>query len=409
MAFGGSADAGFTKGDALIAFALPPSGQTQPMTVTANPVQVPTGDLPASAMQPPLTTAPPDARVVTLVTHDFAFEPRSFTALPGEKIAVRIVNTGAGGTGFTITLPTGRIGLSGSIASNQSGYFVFTAPSQPGVYEFFGPTRFFGMTGEMRVGPPCATSATPCLNVTGVTGSATVLSTAVAPGQLVTLFGSGIGPATGASFSPGTGPNSGALFPFFPPVPTTLGDTQVFFNGVAAPLLFAQANQVNAIVPFEVLQRGTGTADVQISHGGQMTQTVTVSVVKKQPGIFTTGGTGSGQAIVQNADGSLNSSSNLAAKGSTVSILGTGAGQTTPPLPDGTFAIDNSIRPRLRITVLIGGIGAEVIGARVPSGLFAGLLQVDVRIPAAAPSGPAVSLELGVGDVLSPPATMAIQ
>jgi uncharacterized protein (TIGR03437 family) len=131
--------------------------------------------------------------------------------------------------------------------------------------------------------------------------------------------------------------------------------------------------------------------------------------VKKQPGIFTTGGTGSGQAIVQNGDGSLNSSSNLAAKGSTVSILATGAGQTTPTLPAGTFASGDSIRPRLPITVLIGGIGAEVIGAQVPSGQFAGLLQVDVRIPAGAPSGPAVSLEVGVGNVLSPPATIAIQ
>ena len=183
----------------------------------------------------------------------------------------------------------------------------------------------------------------------------------------------------------------------------------MFFNGVAAPLLFAQANQVNAIVPFEVLERGTGTADVQISHSGQMTQTVTMSVVKKQPGIFTIGGTGSGQAIVQNADGSLNSSSNPAAKGSMVSILATGAGQTTPILPAGTFAADDSIRPRLRITVLIGGIAAEVIDARVPQGLFAGLIQVDVRIPTGALSGAAVSLELGVGNVLSPPATLAIQ
>ena len=78
-------------------------------------------------------------------------------------------------------------------------------------------------------------------------------------------------------------------------------------------------------------------------------------------------------------------------------------------LPDGTFAPDDSIRPRLRVTVLIGGIGAEVISARVPLGFFAGLIQVDVRIPAGAPSGPAVSLEMGVGDVLSPPTTLAIR
>jgi quinohemoprotein ethanol dehydrogenase len=397
MAFGGNADAGFPQGDALIAFALPQAGQTQPLIVEANPRQVPTGDLAGSATQAPLATPPPDARVVELVTHDFDFEPQSFTALAGEKIAVRIVNTGAESSGFTITLPTGRIGLKGSVASNQSGYFVFTAPSQPGVFEFFGSGRFFGQTGLMRVGPACPTSATPCLGVTGITGSATTQAAAVAPGQIVTLFGRGIGP------------DSGVLFPSSPPMvslPSRLGDTQVFFNGVAAPLLYAQANQVNAIVPFEVL--GQDTADVQISHSGQTTQTVTVSVVEKQPGIFTIGGTGSGQAIVQNADGSLNSSSSPAAKGSTVSIFATGAGQTTPTLPDGAFAPDDSSRPRLRITVLIGGIGAEVINARVPRGLLAGLIQVDAQIPAGVPSGP-VSLELGVGDVLSPPTTLAIR
>jgi uncharacterized protein (TIGR03437 family) len=172
--------------------------------------------------------------------------------------------------------------------------------------------------------------------------------------------------------------------------------------------LFAQANQVNAIVPFEVLQQGD-TANVQISHGGQTTQTVTVSVVKKQPGIFTIGGTGSGQAVVQNADGTLNSSSNPAARGSTISILATGAGQTTQTLPDGTFATDDSSQPLLPTTVLIGGIGGEVVSARVPVGFFAGFIQVDVLIPFGAPTGPAVSLELGVGDVLSPPATLAIQ
>ena len=410
MAFGGNAHAGSAQGDALIAFALPQSRLTHPIVVQANPVQVPAGDLPASALQPPLTTAPEGARVVELVAHDFAFEPRSFTALPGEQIAVQIVNTTAMGTSFTITLPTGRVGLSTSVPGNQSGYFVFTAPSQPGVYEFFGSARFLGMTGEMRVGPACPTSATPCLDVTGIAGSATARSTAVAPGQLVTFFGRGIGPDTGAVFPvfPGMSPDSGGLFPSFPPAPTSLGDTQVVFNGVAAPVLFAQANQVNAIVPFEVSQQGD-TADVQISHSGQTTQTVTVSVVKKQPGIFTVGGRGSGQAVVQNADGTLNSSSNPAAKGSTISIFATGAGQTTPVLPDGTFATDDNGQPRLRITVLVGGIGAEIVNARVPVGFLAGLIQVDLQIPAGAPSGPAVSLELGVGDVLSPPATLAIQ
>jgi uncharacterized protein (TIGR03437 family) len=102
----------------------------------------------------------------------------------------------------------------------------------------------------------------------------------VAPGQLVTLFGSGIGPDTGAFFPffPGMDPHSGALFPFFPPVPTSLGDTQVFFNGVAAPVLFAQANQVNAICPSGV------TAGIPPMANRLRTDVVvTVSVVKSSP------------------------------------------------------------------------------------------------------------------------------
>ena len=101
------------------------------------------------------------------------------------------------------------------------------------------------------MGPACPTAATPCLSATGVVSSANLRSAAVAPGQIVTIFGRGIGPETGAFAS--MPPESGNL-------PVFLADTQVFFGGVSAPLLYVQANQVNAIVPFEMTGRDSAAS-----------------------------------------------------------------------------------------------------------------------------------------------------
>jgi uncharacterized protein (TIGR03437 family) len=172
------------------------------------------------------------------------------------------------------------------------------------------------------------------------------------------------------------------------------------FNGVASPLLYAQSNQVNAVVPFEIA--GRDTAEVQIVHNMERTGTATVSVVAAQPGVF--------QGTVFNEDGTVNSASNPAAKGSVIRIFATGAGQTNPPSVTGTMAADDSIRPRLRVEALIGGIGAERVNASIARGAFPGILQVVARVPMSAPSGPDVLLELAVGEAVSPPtATVAIR
>jgi uncharacterized protein (TIGR03437 family) len=220
----------------------------------------------------------------------------------------------------------------------------------------------------------------------------------VAPGELVTLIGRGLGPDQGVQADIPGGSDR---------LPNMLGGTQVFVNGIAAPVLFAQANQVNAIVPFGVA--GQDSAQIQVSHDGQRTGMVTVSVVPVQPGVLTTKGSANGQAVVLNQDGSLNSPGNPAAKGSTVSIFATGTGQTDPPGADGQFTAGDLAKPVAPVDVLIGGIGADVIATRTPRGMFAGLLQVDARVPAETASGPAVLLSLSAGDVISPPATVAIR
>lgn len=400
MAFGGNSQNGAAPGDALIAFTLPQPGQGQPATIQATVQQVPTGALPASATQPPLASPPADARVIEIDTTDTDYQPSSFTALTGEKIAIHLVNTGANGAGFIVALPTGQVGLSSSVAGGQDGYFVFTAPAQPGVFEFFGSggAQFMGMTGLMRVGPSCTSTTGSCFTTAGVVNAATMRSGSIAPGEVLTIFGLGIGPNTAAL--PSLALPSG-------PLPTTLGDTQVLFDGVAAPLLYTQANQVNAIVPFEVGKKDS--VQLAITHSGQMVGPVTLSVVASQPGIFTTKGGTIGPGIVFNQDGSLNSPSNPAVKGSTVSIFATGAGQTIPPGVNGAFAVDDSAKPALPVDVLIGGFNATPVNARTPQGMFAGVVQIDAPVPATAASGPQIPVAVAIGDVLSPNVTIAIQ
>src|SRR5581483_314805 len=78
--------------------------------------------------------------------------------------------------------------------------------------------------------------------VTAIVSAADFLAGSVSPGELVTIFGSNIGPSTPLGLtlsSTGT-------------VETTLGTTTVTFNGIAAPLIYVSANQINAIVPYEV-------------------------------------------------------------------------------------------------------------------------------------------------------------
>lgn len=184
----------------------------------------------------------------------------------------------------------------------------------------------------------------------------------------MTLFGRGIGPESGVMSPMRSG--SGSL-------PTLLGGTQVSFGGIPAPLICAQANQVNAIVPFEMA--GRDSAPVQVAFNGRTTDPATVSIVEVQPSLFTTKGAFTGQGIALNQDASFNSTSNPAVKGSVLSIFATGAGQTNPPVVNGVFSADDSVRPRRPVAVLIGGIGAEVVRAGIPRGSFAGLLQVDVQ------------------------------
>ena len=208
----------------------------------------------------------------------------------------------------------------------------------------------------------------------------------VAPGEIVTIFGSGIGPATGVSAPAGT-------------VGTTLGGTQVFFGTSAAPVLYTSAGQVNAIVPYELA--GTSSTNLTVWYQGTASAGDDLRVIDSVPGIFTLNT--NGQGAIVNQDGTVNSTTNGAPIGSTVSIYATGEGQTSPPGVDG--AINGGSLPLpvpvLGVTVQIGGLPATVTYAGAAPLDVAGVLQVNATIPAGVAAGESVPVVITVGTASS--------
>lgn len=229
------------------------------------------------------------------------------------------------------------------------------------------------------------------VSVRAVANAASFRQGPVAPGSIITIFGSGIGPAVPATLQL---TNDGQF------LTTILGDTRVLFDQVSAPLVYASEGQVSAIVPYAVA--GRGSAQLQVEYKGNRSNSVTLNVAQTAPAIFTLDSSGGGPGAILNQDFSVNSASNAAAKGSIVQIFATGEGQTVPPGVDGRLAGDILPRPALPVTVRIAGMPAEVLYSGAAPGLVAGVIQINARIPMEAPSGPAVPVVFQVGPFESP-------
>ena len=239
----------------------------------------------------------------------------------------------------------------------------------------------------------------PLVVSSGIVDGASTLPGAVTPGKIVVLYGDRIGPETLATAQLG---GDGR-------VATSLGGTQVLFDGVAAPLLYSSAGQVAAVVPYEV--DGKIGTQVQLKNGASATDAVALPVAPAAPSIFSVDLSGSGPAAVLNQDGlTVNSAKSPAAKGSVIAIFATGEGQTQPGGVDGAIASGSGLaKPRLPVQVWIDGRAAEVQYAGAAPGQVAGLMQVNVRIPADASSG-SVPILIQVGNAQSQAGmTVAVQ
>ena len=226
------------------------------------------------------------------------------------------------------------------------------------------------------------------------------LSGLIAPGEIVLLYGSGLGPPQLVAASVG----SDGLFG------TQLAGTSVSFNGTPAPMIYTLATQVAAIVPYEVT--GTigptptgleaGQVAVTVTYRGQTSATTEefiTLIMPAAPGIFTLDATGQGQAAAINQDGTtVNTPATPAKVGDVISLYATGEGQTTPAGVDGKLATPPYPTPNSSVSVTIGGVPAQVMYAGGAPGEVAGLMQVNVQIPSVSgiPTGNAVPVVLQI-------------
>ena len=300
---------------------------------------------------------------------------------------IRKVSNGVIATvaGSGVTSPAGGGGFSGDYGPATSARL--NNPS--GVAVDSAGNLYIADTGNDRIRVLIPSGQVSSPSIAAVTNAASNLPGASAPGEIVVLYGSGIGPAQLVKAAPGSDGSYG----------TQVANTSVSFNGIAAPMIYTWATQVAAVVPYGIT--GT-TAQVTVTYQGQTSAAFSVSLAPSAPGIFTYDASGQGPAAAIDQDGiTVNTAATPTKTGDIISLYATGEGQTTPGGVDGSAASVPYPKPNLPVTVTVGGQDAPVEYAGGAPGMVAGLMQVNVQIPPGSQTGNAVQVVLRVGDALS--------
>ncbi|MBZ5727508.1 MAG: IPT/TIG domain-containing protein [Acidobacteriia bacterium] len=283
---------------------------------------------------------------------------------------------GAGGKSALFLASAGTIQrIAGT--GDAAGSSALASVDAPGLGAIAGTAVVF--TGANAASAHALYLATPAAAagpaIQSVNNAASNQSGAIAPGEIVAVKGSGLGPAAGVPYALDS---NGRLS-------NQVAGVQVFFDEFAAPLLYVSQAQVNAIVPYGV--EGRASVQVTVRYQGAPPAAVAVAVTDSAPALISANSSGQGQGAILNFDGSSNSSSNPAAVGSMVQLWGTGEGQTDPPGVDGQFANGTYPKPRLALSVTVGGVPAEIGYQGAAPAAPAGLFQLNFKIPDGLPPG----------------------
>jgi uncharacterized protein (TIGR03437 family) len=343
-----------------------------------------------------LTVGAPQTLAATPATFSFSHQVGS-AAPAAQKLSVS--STG-GNLNFTATASTSS-GANWLKVDPANG----TAPRDLNVTVTPGTLAAGTYTGTITIASAAATN-TPQVPVTltitpaplptpvvaGVANAASWVPGAVAPGEIVTLGGTNIGPKELVKLRLNP---AGRL-------ETLLERTIVLFDGVPAPLIYVSETQTSAIVPYWLA--GRFSTRLQVEYQGVRSAAVDFHVTETAPGIFTQNSSGSGLGAILNQNGTVNSSSNPERKGSIIQIFATGEGVVSPVPADGSLTplTQPFPQPLQHVSVTIGGRPAEVDYRGAAPGAVAGLFQVNARIPNDVPSG-LVPVTITVGGATSQP------
>jgi uncharacterized protein (TIGR03437 family) len=228
----------------------------------------------------------------------------------------------------------------------------------------FGTGALIGV--NVAVAAPPLSGSGVYLNPQGVLNGAsfTPFTSGLAPGTLVTMFGTGFANANDVFVD--------ATFP------TTLGGVQVLVNNRLAPIYVVTANQISIVLPYDI---APPVADIRVVRAGTQSNRVTFFVNRTSPGIFTVPPRGIGYAAALHPDFSLIEPQNPASRREIIQLFLTGLGEVNPPVPAGTPGPTN---PLSRVTAPVGavidGLDARVVYAGLAPQL-PGLYQMNIEVP----------------------------
>jgi uncharacterized protein (TIGR03437 family) len=340
----------------------------------------------------------------------FAYNNNTGQALPS---ALNLAVTSSGGGNVPFTAQAQQDGTAGAWLAVAPGSG--NAPATLSVSVGGGATNLVAgtYTGHIVISSPIALATVsipvtltvttiPKPVVVEVRNAASYFLGGISPGENIWIKGSGLGPAT---LSNGTVVNNAFT--------TTLANTRVLFDNIAAPIIYASDSQTSVMVPYGV--GGRTSTSIVVEYSGVQSVAVPYSVVAALPGIYTLNSSGSGPGSIVNQNGVINGPNTPEKRGNVITVYMTGEGATNPQGSDGTIIpADGSVlkKPVPTVTATIGGVAAGVQYAGSAPGIVSGVMQVNLLIPANAPVGGAIPIVINVGTASSSGAgapTVAIQ
>ncbi len=273
----------------------------------------------------------------------FASDGSLVIADAGANVIRRLSTSGV----LSVMAGTGAAGFSG----DGSSALVAQLNAPTGIALGANGTLLVADSGNNRIRTLTPVFVAPNTGTVAIANAASLAAGPIAPGEIVTVFGAG--------FSM---------------------NAQLLFDGQPATLFYTSPTQINALAPLSLATHST--AAISIVVDGAAIAGSAVPVVPAAPGIFTSSGA-TGQAAATNQDGSLNSESNPAARGSIVSLYATGQGSSQGD-----------------VTLTIAGYTAPLLYAGPAPG-FAGLMQLNAQIPCGFLPPGIQPVVLSIGGVLS--------
>jgi uncharacterized protein (TIGR03437 family) len=315
-------------------------------------------------------------------------------AITGGPIPFTVGTTSSGGW-LSVDTTSGNTSATINVSADPLKIPAGTQPGAP-------------LTGTIAVNAPSVLTNPILVNVTftlltaptplpsTITNSGSGGFGSIAPGELIAIKGTLLGPPT---------PAAGTTFTLNPQggVDATLAGVQVFFDGIAGIPTYVSPTQINVIVPYEIA--GRTSTNITVRYQGVQSAAIPQVVAPIAPSVYTLNATGQGQAAAVNLTGSTAGTINgppsgVAVQGGVITtspadggtflaVFGTGGGQTNPLSVTGSVSPSNTLLPLAgwsegsnTVTATVGGQPATVTFAGAAPTLVTGVIQINLKLPA---------------------------